>query len=98
MVPRTGEISLFVITLCSNLPIGAQTVFSMKLRLQKTLTQNIKVGYPVIKCRATMLNVKKNEHFLPEENYRTGTSNEMDKTNYHPLDFKEHHRSKIPLP
>ena len=40
----------------------------------------------------------KNEHFLPEENYRTGTSNEMDKTNYHPLDFKEHHRSKIPLP
>ena len=40
----------------------------------------------------------KNEHFLPGENYRTHTSKEMDKTNYYPLNFKEHHRSKIPLP
>ena len=39
----------------------------------------------------------KNEHFLLEENYRTHTSKEMDETNYYPLNFKEHHRSKIPL-
>ena len=50
------------------MPVGTQTAFFNKIEGTKDLTQegirNIKVGHPVIKCRATMLNVEKMNIFF----------------------------------